>query len=88
MTSVKEYYFEYDTFSNIVEIGIDKVSKAYLTSTGLEVALKISVYENSEIENNNINKLDKEVGITVFFLHVISIILYIKLINHLILSCY
>ena len=84
MTPIKEWidnkikdkdidYFEYDTFSNIVEIGrggFGKVSKAYLNSMGIEVAIKSSIYENSEIEENNIDKLNeivKEVGITFFF---------------------
>ena len=83
MTSVKKWiddnikngnidYFEYDEFSNIVKIGkggFGIVNKADLKSMRLEVALKCSAHENSEIEVNYINKLNelvKEVGIFYF----------------------
>ena len=94
MTSVKEWiddkikdgninYFEYDKFNNIVEIGrggFGKVKKADLTSMGLKVALKSSIYEYSRIEENDINRLNnlvKEVRIA-FFLHILA--LYVKFI--------
>ncbi|GES90148.1 kinase-like domain-containing protein [Rhizophagus clarus] len=68
MTSVKEWieekikneyihYFEYDKFSQIVEIGrgsFGEVSKANLVNTGL-VALKIIFSKNSEEELNEDN---------------------------------
>jgi hypothetical protein len=68
MTSAKEWieenikngfirYFEYDKFSQIVEIGrgsFGKVSKADLADTGL-VALKIIISKNSEEELNEAN---------------------------------
>ena len=71
-------YFEYDKFSNIVEIGrggFGKVSRADLNSMGLEVALKISIHGNSNIKENNIDELNdlvREVGI-VFFYHILAL---------------
>ena len=69
-------YFEYNKFSNIVVIGrggFGKVSRADLNSTGLEVALKSSIYENSNIkENDDIDMLDdlvKEVRIVFFIIY-------------------
>ncbi|GBB87968.1 hypothetical protein RclHR1_14480001 [Rhizophagus clarus] len=56
------HYFEYDKFSQIVEIGrggFGKVSRAYLANTGL-VALKSFVDENSDIEEDELNRLDDE----------------------------
>ncbi|GBB93866.1 hypothetical protein RclHR1_22400002 [Rhizophagus clarus] len=56
------HYFEYDKFSQIAEIGkggFGKVSKANLTNTGL-VALKSFVDENSNIEEDELNRLDDE----------------------------
>jgi hypothetical protein len=58
-------YFEYSEFSEIVEIGrgsFGNVSKAKLASTGL-VALKSLLDENSNIEEDELNKLIKEVRI-------------------------
>ena len=86
MTSVKEWiddkikngdidYFEYEEFSNIVEIGrggFGKVSRADLNSMGL-VALKSSIYENSNIKENDdidmLNDLVKEVRIVFFIIY-------------------
>jgi hypothetical protein len=65
-------YFEYDKFSQIFKIGrgaFGKVSGAVLDNTEL-VALKSFVYEDSNIKEDELNRLDdefiKEVGI--FFL--------------------
>ena len=86
MTSPKEWidnkikneviiYFEYDKFNNIVEIGrggFGKVKKADLTSMGLKVALKSSIYENSRIEENDVDRLNelvKEVRIAFFYIY-------------------
>jgi hypothetical protein len=78
MTPIKEWieekikngfirYFEYDKFSQIIEIdrgGYGKVSKANLANTGL-VALKIIFSKNSKEELNETNdEFVKEVGIT------------------------
>ncbi|CAB5208512.1 unnamed protein product [Rhizophagus irregularis] len=73
MTSVKEWveekiknkyiqYFEYDKFSQIVEIdrgGFGKVSKANLANTGL-VALKIIFSKNSNIGEYELIKANYE----------------------------
>ncbi|CAB4423416.1 unnamed protein product [Rhizophagus irregularis] len=56
------HYFEYSEFSEIVEIGrgdFGKVSKAKLANTGL-VALKSLIDENSNIEEDELNRLDDE----------------------------
>lgn len=80
MTSIKEWiekkikneyirYFEYDKFSQITEIdrgGFGKVNKANLANAGL-VALKIFFNNNSNIEEDELNEVNKrfikEVGI-------------------------
>ncbi|PKY37662.1 kinase-like protein [Rhizophagus irregularis] len=56
------HYFEYSEFNEIVEIGrgdFGKVSKAKLANTGL-VALKSLIDENSNIEEDELNRLDDE----------------------------
>jgi serine/threonine protein kinase len=56
------HYFEYNEFSNIVEIGrgsFGKVYKAELANTGL-VALKSFVDEYSNIEEDELNRIDDE----------------------------
>jgi hypothetical protein len=64
-------YFEYSEFNEIVEIGrggFGNVSKAKLANTGL-VALKTLIDENSNIEEDKLNRLDefiKEVRIFFF----------------------
>ncbi|RIA96280.1 kinase-like domain-containing protein [Glomus cerebriforme] len=77
MTSVKEWidkkiedgdikYFEYDEFSLIKEIGrgaFCKVSRAYLASSKLEVALKTFVDENSSIEEEILNEFVRELNL-------------------------
>jgi hypothetical protein len=75
-------YFEYDNFSQIVEIGrgaYGKVSRAELNNTKL-VALKSFVDEYTNIEEDGLNRLDdefiKEVGI--FFLLYSILNSYIK----------
>ncbi|RGB29785.1 kinase-like domain-containing protein [Rhizophagus diaphanus] len=55
-------FFEYNEFSNIVEIGrgsFGKVYKAELANTGL-VALKSFVEEYSNIEKDELNRIDEE----------------------------
>ena len=64
-------YFEYEKFSNFVEIGrggFGKVSRAELNCMGLDVALKSSIDSGrSTFDENEANKLNlelvKEVGI-------------------------
>ncbi|RGB25787.1 kinase-like domain-containing protein [Rhizophagus diaphanus] len=72
MTSIKEWieikiktgyihYFEYDKFSQITEIdrgGFGKVNKANLANAGL-VALKIFFNNNSNIEEDELNEVNK-----------------------------
>ncbi|PKK74451.1 kinase-like protein [Rhizophagus irregularis] len=56
------HYFEYNEFSNIVEIGkgsFGRVYKAELANTGL-VALKSFVDEYSNIEEDELNRIDNE----------------------------
>ena len=71
MTPIKEWidnkikdgdiiYFEYDKFSNVKKIargGFGEVSKANLTS--MVVALKSSIYEESKIDKEDVNKLNE-----------------------------
>jgi hypothetical protein len=72
-------YFEYNKFNKIVEIGrgaFGKVSKAELDNTEL-VALKSFVDEYSNIEEDELNRLDdefvKEVGIVFYVVqHIIQ----------------
>ena len=70
-------YFEYSKFSNVNEIArgaFGIVSKANLTSMGLEVALKSSISEKSKIDKNNLdelNELVKEVSLHTIHYHCI-----------------
>ncbi|RIA96292.1 kinase-like domain-containing protein [Glomus cerebriforme] len=59
-------YFEYNEFSSIKEIdrgAFGKVSRAYLASNKLEVALKTFVDENSSIEEEKLNEFVKELNL-------------------------
>ncbi|RIA96287.1 kinase-like domain-containing protein [Glomus cerebriforme] len=59
-------YFEYGEFKSIKEIGIGafgRVSRAYLASNKLEVALKSFINENSNIEEDTLNEFFKELNL-------------------------
>lgn len=70
MTSVKKWidkrlkdkhipYFEYNKFNEIVEIGSGGLCKAELANTGI-VTPKCFVDEYSNIEGDNLNRIDDE----------------------------